>query len=77
MLPINAYVIKGRGHMLNWGVDLRGGTEMVVEFARPIDVGELRKVLSESGHENADVVRYDDPSGKSCSYRTFVPFGEI
>ena len=65
MLPINAYVLKGRGHMLNWGVDFRGGTEMVVEFSKPVDVGELRKVLSDSGHENADVVRYDDPSGKS------------
>ena len=36
MLPINAYVIKGRGHMLNWGVEFRGGTEIVVDFAKPV-----------------------------------------
>jgi preprotein translocase subunit SecF len=65
MLPLNAFVIKSRGHFLNWGVDFRGGTELVIEFSRPIDGGELRKTLGELGHDNADVVRYDDPSGKS------------
>jgi preprotein translocase subunit SecF len=65
MLPLNSYVIKSRGHMLNWGVDFRGGTELVVEFSKPVDVGELRKVLSDAGHENADVVRYEDPTGKN------------
>ena len=65
MLPLNAYVLKSRGHFLNWGVDFRGGTELVIEFSRPIDAGDLRKTLGEIGHENADVVRYDDPSGKS------------
>jgi len=63
MLPLNAYVFKSRGHMLNWGVDFRGGTELMIEFSKPIDVGALRKVLAESGHDNADVVRYEDPSG--------------
>jgi preprotein translocase subunit SecF len=65
MLPLNAFVFKSRGHMLNWGVDFRGGTELVVDFSKPVDAGEIRKVLSDSGHENADVVRYDDPTGKS------------
>jgi preprotein translocase subunit SecF len=62
MLPLNAYVFKSRGHMLNWGVDFRGGTELMIEFSKPIDSGELRKALAEAGHENADVVRYEDPS---------------
>jgi preprotein translocase subunit SecF len=65
MLPLNAYVIKSRGHMLNWGVDFRGGTEMLIEFSKPVDAGEVRKVLSDAGHENSDVVRYEDPTGKS------------
>jgi len=65
MLPLNAFVIKSRGHFLNWGVDFRGGTELVIQFSRPVDAGELRKTLAEIGHENADVVRYEDPSGKS------------
>jgi preprotein translocase subunit SecF len=65
MLPLNAYVFKSRGHMLNWGVDFRGGTELVLEFSHPVDAGDLRRTLGEIGHENADVVRYDDPSGKT------------
>ena len=65
MLPLNAFVIKSRGHLLNWGVDFRGGTEMVIEFSRPVDAGELRSTLGQIGHENSDVVRYEDPSGKN------------
>src|SRR5258708_2806501 len=64
MLPLDAYVFKSRGHMLNWGVDFRGGTELMIEFSKPIDAGELRQTLADAGHENADVVRYDDPSGQ-------------
>ena len=30
MLPLNAFVFKGRGHVLNWGVDFRGGSEIVL-----------------------------------------------
>jgi preprotein translocase subunit SecF len=66
-LPLNAFVFKSRGHLLNWGVDFRGGTELMIEFSKPIDAGELRKALAESGHENADVVRYDDPGGKKMN----------
>jgi preprotein translocase subunit SecF len=65
MLPLNAFVFKSRGHFLNWGVDFRGGTELVIEFSRPVEAGELRKMLAEIGHENVDVVRYEDPSGKN------------
>ena len=65
MLPLNAFVIKSRGHFLNWGVDFRGGTELLIEFSRPIDAGTVRSTLAAIGHDNADVVRYEDPSGKS------------
>jgi len=65
MLPLNAFVIKSRGHVLNWGVDFRGGTELMLEFSKELDAGELRKTLSEAGYENPDVVRYTDPSGRS------------
>jgi preprotein translocase subunit SecF len=65
MLPLNAFVIKSRGHLLNWGVDFRGGTELLIEFSRPIDAGTVRSTLAAIGHDNADVVRYEDPSGKS------------
>jgi preprotein translocase subunit SecF len=76
MLPLNAFVFKSRGHMLNWGVDFRGGTELVVEFAKPVDVGEIRKVLADAGHDNADVVKYEDPTGKS-HYNYMLRIGAV
>ena len=76
MLPLNAFVFKSRGHMLNWGVDFRGGTELVVEFSKPVDAGEIRKVLADAGHDNADVVKYEDPTGKS-KYNFMLRIGAV
>ncbi len=64
MLPLNAYVLKGRGHMLNWGVDFRGGSEILIEFSKPVEAGDIRKTLAEVGFPDADVVKYADPTGK-------------
>jgi preprotein translocase subunit SecF len=64
MLPLNAYVFKSRGHMLNWGVDFRGGSEIVLEFSKPVEAGVVRKTLSDAGFPDADVVKYIDPAGK-------------
>jgi preprotein translocase subunit SecF len=64
MLPLNAYVFKSRGHMLNWGVDFRGGSEILIEFSKPVEAGEIRKTLAEIGHPDAEVVKYADPTGK-------------
>src|SRR3982750_4904073 len=64
MLPLNAFVLKGRGHMLNWGVDFRGGSEIVIEFSKPVEAGDVRKILNDAGFPDAEVVRYDDPSGQ-------------
>jgi preprotein translocase subunit SecF len=58
MLPLNAYVIPGRGHVLNWGVDFRGGTEILVEFSRPYDANGVRDAITKGGYHNADVVQY-------------------
>ncbi|HVZ72192.1 MAG TPA: protein translocase subunit SecF [Polyangia bacterium] len=64
MLPLNAFVFKSRGHLLNWGVDFRGGSEIVVEFSKAVDAGDVRKALADIQLHDADVVKYDDPSGK-------------
>ena len=64
MLPLNAYVFKSRGHALNWGVDFRGGSEILIEFSKPVDVGDIRKTLLEAGFADADVVKYQDPTGQ-------------
>src|SRR5262245_4263686 len=64
MLPLNAFVIKSRGHVLNWGVDFRGGSEILIEFSKPVEAGDVRKTLAESGFHDAEVVKYEDPTGK-------------
>src|SRR2546423_15364357 len=60
MLVANAYLIPGRGHALNWGVDFRGGTEITIEFSHPIDAGQVRAALEKSGYANTEVVKYYD-----------------
>ena len=64
MLPLNAFVIKSRGHFLNWGVDFRGGSEILIEFSRPVDAADIRKTLAANGFHDADVVKYEDPTGQ-------------
>jgi preprotein translocase subunit SecF len=64
MLPLNAFVIKSRGHMLNWGVDFRGGSEILIEFSKQVDAGQVRDALGDIGLKDAEVVKYDDPTGK-------------
>src|SRR5262249_49749680 len=60
MLPINRYLIKSRGAILNWGVDFRGGTEMTVDFNREVDPGQLRSALDKAGFANSDVVKINE-----------------
>jgi preprotein translocase subunit SecF len=64
MLPLNMYVFKSRGHALNWGVDFRGGSEILIEFSKPVEAGDVRKALDDIHLKDAEVVKYDDPSGK-------------
>jgi preprotein translocase subunit SecF len=63
-LLLNAYVLKGRGHFLNWGVDFRGGSEILIEFSKPVDAGKIRETLAGIGFHDADVVKYGDPTGQ-------------
>src|SRR6478609_7779141 len=60
MLPLNAFVIKSRGHVLNWGVDFRGGSEILIEFSKQVDAGQVRDALGDIGLKDAEVVKYDD-----------------
>jgi preprotein translocase subunit SecF len=76
MLPLNAYVFKSRGHMLNWGVDFRGGSEILIEFSKPVEAGDIRKTLSDVGFPDADVVKYADPTGQH-PYNYMVRVGAV
>jgi preprotein translocase subunit SecF len=69
MLPINAYVLKGRGSMLNWGVDFKGGTELLVEFNKPVSAADIRQAISAAGLENADVVKYGGAASNAYMIR--------
>jgi len=60
MLLANAYLLPGRGHALNWGVDFRGGTEITIEFSHPVDAAAVRGALDKAGYANSDVVKYYD-----------------
>ncbi|HXU60944.1 MAG TPA: protein translocase subunit SecF [Polyangia bacterium] len=76
ILPLNAYVFKSRGHMLNWGVDFRGGSEIVIEFSKPVEAGDVRKTLADAGFPDADVVKYVDPTGQH-PYNFMVRVGAV
>jgi len=67
MLPLNAFVFKDRGHMLNWGVDFKGGTEVVIEFSRQVQPADVRSAMAAAGLHNADVVKYGT-EGSTISY---------
>lgn len=38
-----------------FGIDFAGGTELLVKFEKPVELGELRKVLSQNGYQGAIV----------------------
>ena len=52
MLPINAFF---RGSMLNWTIDFKGGTEIILGFGRPVKAEEVRGTLAEAGYDGVDV----------------------
>ncbi len=43
-----------------YGVDFLGGIEMVVEFEKGVDLGEIRKSLSQDGFSSAIVQKFED-----------------
>ena len=43
---------------LNFGIDFAGGTEVLLAFNEPTDVGELRETIEETGLELPEVVTY-------------------
>lgn len=69
MLPLNAFVIKSRGSMLNWGVDFRGGSELVVKFSKPTESAAIREAMDAGGFHGAEVVRYGSESDNSYMLR--------
>lgn len=45
---------------LNYGIDFRGGTEMVIAFTSPPDYGQLRAALGSIGYGDSEIKAYDN-----------------
>ena len=46
---------------LNWGVDFVGGQQMRVQFAQPVDIGQLRERIDSLGVGDATIQQLQDP----------------
>jgi preprotein translocase subunit SecF len=57
MLPIN---YMRHGHVLNFGIDFRGGTELRVDFKDPVDPAAIREAMHEGGFGDAEAVKLKD-----------------
>lgn len=57
MLGMGAVVIRG----LEFGIDFRGGTEIVVEFEEAVPIGEIRSVMTAAGFEQAEIKTFGSP----------------
>ena len=58
MLFLNAYVIPGRGQMLNWSVEFKGGSEIVARFNKPVEAGQVTEILEEDGYRGVEAIEY-------------------
>ncbi len=43
---------------INWGIDFTGGTELQVQFSKPVEANEIREVLRGLGFDKNQVQRY-------------------
>jgi preprotein translocase subunit SecF len=57
MLPLNAFVIPGRGQALNWSVEFKGGSEIETHFSKEVDAADVRGALESAGYHGVEVFR--------------------
>jgi preprotein translocase subunit SecF len=62
MLPINHFI---RGSALNYSIDFKGGTDIIMTFGKPVSSGDVRAAMEASGHKNVDVstFQFKDANG--------------
>lgn len=53
----------------NWGIDFTGGTELLLQFEQPIEIGTLRAALGEIGLSDDSVQQVNEPSLNEFSVR--------
>jgi preprotein translocase subunit SecF len=75
MLPLNERL---RGTPLNFSIDFKGGTEIVMTFAKPVDAGSVRKAMTDSGHHSVEVSSFRFKDAKQQERDAFmVRIGEF
>lgn len=47
---------------LDYGLDFTGGTELIVEFSQPTDIGEVRSMMDAAGFEKSELKTYGEPT---------------
>jgi preprotein translocase subunit SecF len=71
MLPINHF---WRGHVLNYGIDFRGGTEIQAQFNNEQDPGKIRAAMQHGGFKDTEVVKIRDDQMPNLY---FLRFGAV
>jgi preprotein translocase subunit SecF len=76
MLPINYF---RHGHVLNFGIDFRGGTELQVDFRDAVDPAQIRDAMHAGGYGDAEAVKLkggDHPNSYLIRFGAVSPVSE-
>jgi preprotein translocase subunit SecF len=72
MLPLNAYVIPGRGQMLNWSVEFKGGSEIQAAFSKSVEATQVREALESAGFHGVEAYRTYGSVGSAQTTTDFM-----
>src|SRR5215813_14361762 len=78
MLPVNYFL---RGSPLNFSIDFKGGTDIILTFGKPVSAGDVRKGVKDAGFPEVDIstFKFRDADDKvQDAYLVRVPeFGAL
>jgi preprotein translocase subunit SecF len=77
MLPINAYLIPGRGQMLNWSVEFKGGSEIETSFSKHVEPAEIRDALEGAGFHGVEAFRSYGAVGSKVENDYMIRMGSV
>ncbi len=59
LIGLISVIVRG----LEFGIDFKGGTEIVLQFEKPVDVGEIRTYVENLGLGSAEVKTFGGETG--------------
>ncbi|RKY96806.1 MAG: protein translocase subunit SecF, partial [Ignavibacteriae bacterium] len=59
LIGVISVIVRG----LEFGIDFKGGTEIVLQFEKPVDVGEIRTYVENLGLGTAEVKTFGGETG--------------